>query len=100
GIPRRNFSGTPAMVAADRSSSSQLTRNMSVWVDPGETTLQRIPYFATSSAAHLASIVAADLEAEYAAIEARGVRAALDDTVTIAPPRRGIIRATTALIIR
>lgn len=66
-------------------------------VEPGATTLQRMPNFETSRPRHLVNMVAAALEAAYADMSTRAVPAALDATVTIAPRRpAATIRLTTA----
>src|SRR5205807_360736 len=70
--------------------------SIGVSVEPGATTLQRIPYRATSSPRHLVNATAAALDAAYADIAHRAVPAALDATVTTLPRERGTIRLTTA----
>ncbi|MNP74443.1 hypothetical protein D3C76_1713220 [compost metagenome] len=59
---------------------------MSVSVDPGETMLQRTPLPASSKPTVSARLFSAAFDAPYALIPMRGVCAASDATVTIAPP--------------
>src|SRR5256885_14155150 len=84
------------MVACRSPSPDQSARSMAVSVEPGDTTLHRIPYRASSSPSVLVYDAAAAFDAPYAAIRTRGTRPALDATVTIAPDRRRFIPAATA----
>src|SRR4051812_49913629 len=88
------------MVVRAPVSSCHIDHSIAVSVEPGATTLQRIPYSASSRPRHLVNIVAAALDAEYEAMPIRGEPAAFEATVTIAPLRRGTIRLPTALEIR
>ena len=75
-----------------------MARSMGVSVEPGATTLHRIPCSASSSPRLLVNALAAALDAAYAVIPLRATRAALEAIVTIDPARRGIMyRATSRL---
>ncbi len=65
-------------------------------VEPGATTLQRMPNPASSRPRQRTKCATAAFDAAYAAMSIRGTPAALDPTVTITPERRATMRPATA----